>query len=106
MGKRRKIPEVRPDPVRTLHGSYPDDSLDLHGLTGDQAERRLADFVETWRRRRPGAVLRIITGKGLRSEGPPVLQARVRELLGGELSKRVEEFVLESGGGSFLIRLR
>jgi DNA-nicking Smr family endonuclease len=106
MGKRRKIPVVQPDPVRTLHGSLPADTLDLHGLTADQGEVRVRQFVEAWRTRRPGTVLRIVTGKGTRSQGPPVLRGRVRELLTGPLSGRVEDFVLERGGGSYLIRVR
>jgi DNA-nicking Smr family endonuclease len=97
---------VQPDPVRTLHGSLPADTLDLHGLTADQGERRVREFVEAWRGRQPGAVLRIITGKGLHSEDAPVLLGRVRELLAGPLSGRVDDFVLEMGGGSYLVRVR
>jgi DNA-nicking Smr family endonuclease len=106
MGKRRKIPVVQPDPVRTLHGSFPADTLDLHGLTADQGERKVRHFLEVWHRREKGAVVRIITGKGVRSEGAPVLLGRVRELLSGPLSDRVDEFVVETGGGSYLVRVR
>ena len=106
MGKRRKIPLVQPDPVKTLHGSLPVDTLDLHGRSADEAERRVRDFVDGWRRREPGAILRIITGKGMRSEGPPVLVRRVRELLDGPLSGVVSDYVLEIGGGAYLVRLR
>ena len=106
MGKRRKIPVVQPDPVRTLHRTLPVATLDLHGLTADQGERRVRDFVEMWRSRQPDAVLRIVTGKGLRSEGAPVLRERVRELLTGPLARRVDDFVLEMGSGSYLVRVR
>jgi len=106
MGKRRKIPLVQPDPVKTLHGSFPVDTLDLHGCNADEGERRVRDFIEGWRRREPGVILRIITGKGLRSEGPPVLIGRVRELLVGPLSSVVADYVVEMGGGSYLVRLR
>jgi DNA-nicking Smr family endonuclease len=106
VGKRRKIPVVQPDAVRTLHGTIPAATVDLHGLTGDQGERRVRDFVEMWRSRKPGAVLRIVTGKGLRSEGAPVLRERVRELLTGPLAGQVDDFVLETGGGSYLVRVR
>jgi len=106
MGKRRRIPLVQPDPVKTLHGSFPVDTLDLHGCTADEGERRVRDFIEAWRRREPGAILRIITGKGLRSQGPPVLIGRVRELLAGPLSPLVDDYVVETGGGSYLVRIR
>ncbi len=106
MGKRRRHPVVQPDPVRTLHGSNPEATLDLHNLTASQGERRVRDLVQSWRRRRPGTVLRIITGKGRRSEAAPVHLERIRELLSGALRGDVEEFVLEAGGGSYLVRLR
>ena len=106
MGKRRKLPVVQPDPVRTLHGSNPVATLDLHGFTAAQGERRVRDLVESWRRRQPGAVLRIVTGKGRRSEAAPVHLERVPELLSGAVGAEVEEFVLEAGGGSYLVRLR
>ena len=40
------------------------------------------------------------------SEGPPVLVRRVRELLDGPLSGVVSDYVLEIGGGAYLVRLR
>jgi len=106
MGKRRKIPMVQPDPVRTLHGSIPVESLDLHGLHADAAESRVRSFVEAWSRRESGAILRIITGKGARSEGAPVLRARVLELLTGDLAPRIDDWAGEVGGGSYLVRVR
>ena len=106
MGKRRKIPLVQPDLVKTLHVSFPLATLDLHGFTADEGERRVRDFIAEWRRRESGAVLRIITGKGLRSEGAPVLLGRVRELLVGPLAALVDDYVIETGGGSYLVRLR
>lgn len=106
MGKRRKIPVVQPDPVRSLHGSIPADALDLHGLHARTAEERVRSFVLTWSRREPGAIVRIITGKGTRSEGPPVLRTLTLDLITGELADRVEEWAVEVGGGSYLVRVR
>ena len=106
MGKRRKIPVVQPDPVRSLHGSIPADALDLHGLHARTAEERVRRFIETWSRREPGAIVRIITGKGTRSEGPAVLRAMTLELMTGELADRVAEWAVEVGGGSYLVRVR
>jgi DNA-nicking Smr family endonuclease len=106
VGKRRKIPVVQPDPVRTLHGSIPVESLDLHGLHADVAEARVRSFVEAWSRRESGAILRIITGKGLNSEGPPVLRTMLLELLNDGLSHRIDDWAGETGGGSYLVRLK
>jgi DNA-nicking Smr family endonuclease len=62
----------------------PQAELDLHGFTGAEAERKTSEFI-----RRTATLhlrtVRIITGKGLHSEGPAVLpdlvEARLRELL-------------------------
>lgn len=50
----------------------PQKELDLHGYTGQGAEDRVGSFIQGARHERL-QVLRIITGKGLHSEGPPVL---------------------------------
>ncbi len=106
MAKRRKIPVVQPDPIRTLHGSIPLESLDLHGLRADDAERRVRGFLDAWSRRDPGAVVRIVTGKGARSAGAPVLRERVLELLTHTLADRVDDWAVDSGGGAYLVRVR
>ena len=46
--------------------------LDLHGLTGPQAEARTENFIASVKQRSL-SVVRIITGRGLHSDGPPVL---------------------------------
>jgi DNA-nicking Smr family endonuclease len=106
VAKRRKIPVVQPDPIPTLHGSIPVESLDLHGLRADQAERRVRSFLDGWARREPGAVVRVVTGKGARSAGPPVIRDRVLALLTDELSHRVADWAVDSGGGAYLVRVR
>lgn len=105
MGKRR-IPRVPPDPVRTLHGTFPEETIDLHGLSAAEAEIRVRGFIERWARSRSGAVVRIITGKGRRSAGEAVLRKQVQAMLDGELGRSVKDSVLEAGGGSFLVRVR
>jgi DNA-nicking Smr family endonuclease len=50
-------------------------------------------------------VLLVITGRGNRSAGAPVLQRRVRELLKGRLKPLVKEYAAESGGGAYRIRV-
>ena len=50
----------------------PQEELDLHGLTSLEAEQAIHRFIAGCRELRL-ATLRIITGKGLHSPGPPVL---------------------------------
>lgn len=50
----------------------PQEELDLHGLTAVEAEKAIHRFIAGCRKLRL-ATLRIITGKGLHSPGPPVL---------------------------------
>ena len=51
---------------------FPQAELDLHGLTGPQAEARTENFIASVKQRGL-SVARIITGRGLHSDGPPVL---------------------------------
>jgi hypothetical protein len=48
-------------------------------------------FLLRCSRTRPGAVVRVITGRGNRSAGPAVLQPLVGRLLRGPLSRYVAE---------------
>ena len=50
----------------------PQEELDLHRLTGPEAERRIENFLQT-ARGRGLQTLRIITGRGKHSDGPAVL---------------------------------
>ncbi len=105
MGKRRPG-KPAPQKIRTLHGSFPDDELDLHGLKAFEAERRVRHFVDRWARTQPGAILRIVTGKGAGSAGTPVLRTLVLEMLNDELSAQVEDWAGDAGGGAYLVRVR
>ena len=51
-------------------------------------------------------MVRIITGKGNRSEAGPVLMPLVRRLLETSLASYVAEFTVDRDGGSFLVRLK
>ncbi|MEX2471235.1 MAG: Smr/MutS family protein [Gemmatimonadota bacterium] len=104
MGKRRVSRPPGQGP-RTLHVEIVVDELDLHGFTADAAERRLESFLDTHVVRSPGQVVRIITGRGTRSAGAPVLLDVVREGLTGWLAHRVDEWVVDVGGGAYLVRV-
>ncbi len=79
--------------------------LDLHGLTGHQAELRLRDFMRTQSRLSSGKVVHIVTGRGTRSQGEAVLPGVTRDLLRGELADLVAETAGLPGGGALAVRL-
>lgn len=105
MGQRRVSRPSSASP-RTLHGSVVAAELDLHGYTVAEAEARLERFLVTEAGRDPSVVVRVITGRGTRSSGPPVLQPAVREALTGWLRHRVDDWAVDVGGGGYLVRLR
>ena len=82
-------------------------SLDLHGLTGDEAVAQTAVFLAGCKR---GGVrcVRIIHGKGLRSPGrEPVLKRRIRKLLTrrDEVLAFVEPRAIHGGSGAVVVLL-
>ena len=105
MGKRREIRHSDSNP-RTLHTERVVDVLDLHGLTGEQAERRLEMFLDRVAAAAPDGVVRVVTGRGSGSPGPPVLQGLVRDALTGWLEHRVTEWAVDLGGGAYLVRVK
>ena len=81
-------------------------TLDLHGFTAVQAERRLWDFINTQSNSSAGQVVHVITGKGSGSEGPAVLWELVREMLADQAIEQVDEYAGMLGGGGWVIRLK
>lgn len=65
---------------RRLLAKAPDASIDLHGLTRDEAWARLSAFFADAKRRGLEKV-RIVHGKGNHSEGEAVLKRTTREFL-------------------------
>ncbi len=82
-------------------------TFDLHGQRVLEAATNAERFLRAQVRARPGAVVRLITGRGRSGGGAPI-RTRTRTLLrrlrdeGGV----VREFLLEDGEGSFLVLLR
>lgn len=78
--------------------------LDLHGLTGDDARIRADAWLRARRDERVRTVM-LVTGRGNRSAGPPVLLGEVEHLLHGLRGGVVESFTFLPGGGGFQVEL-
>lgn len=89
-----------------LLDARPRATLDLHGDTALQAERRVRDFIVAHAQISRGQVLHVITGKGRGSGGRPVLPAAVRRVLSGDVARFVAEWDRDLDEAGFLIRLR
>jgi DNA-nicking Smr family endonuclease len=83
-----------------------DAQLDLHGYSATEAPSAVRTFLETWQRRKSGALVHIITGKGKGSANGPVLRGLVKNLLQGELRAMVAEWGLDDGEGGYRVRVR
>jgi DNA-nicking Smr family endonuclease len=107
MPKRRHRPKhPRFDPDLPLQRIPLAGQLDLHGLTTQEAESAVRGFIDRSRRRQPGCVVLIITGKGKGSAEGPVLRPAIQQLLKTTLSGYVEEWALDDSEGAFRVRLR
>jgi DNA-nicking Smr family endonuclease len=83
------------------------ETLDLHGLTGDEAVAETAVFLAGCKRAGIRCV-RVIHGKGLRSPGrEPVLKRRIRKLLTrrDEVLAFVEPRAAHGGSGAVVVLL-
>jgi len=99
MPKRRST-HPRFDASDDLLGAPLGGRIDLHGMTADEAEAAVRSFIETSRRREPGMVVLIITGKG------NVLKPAIRGLLKTKLSGFISDWALDDSEGAFRVRLR
>ena len=73
--------------VALLLVESPVEKLDLHGMNARQAETRVRFFLQRHATTSRGRVVHIITGKGTRSQGEPVLPELVREMLQDDLGR-------------------
>ena len=80
--------------------------FDLHGQTVLEAEANAERFLRAQARARPGAVVRVVTGRGRGGGGAPI-RTRVRTLLRRlrESGVVVRDFEMEAGEGSFVVLL-
>ena len=87
----------------------PQEHLDLHGLTGQEAEGKVTNFLLTARQKGLRTVA-VITGKGLHSQGLPVLRDLVEGMakdmkVGGEIRNYVWENGQREKSGAIIIYL-
>ena len=79
--------------------------LDLHGMTGDEARRR----TEQWLRDRQAEGVRtvvVVTGRGLHSQGIPVVRNEIEHLLALLKGTLVVRWESTHFGGSYQVELR
>jgi DNA-nicking Smr family endonuclease len=87
---------------RRLSSIRPQAVLDLHGMTGAEAESAIADFVDSSSRTGLEKVL-VIHGKGLHSAGAPVLKKAARRAIEAHpLAGRFGEADKADGGSGAL----
>ena len=84
----------------------PQATFDLHGQAVAEAAINAERFLRAQARARPGAVVRLITGRGRTGGGAPI-RTRVRTLLRGLRDQQVvvRDYALEASEGSFLVLL-
>ena len=88
--------------ARRLAALRPQAVLDLHGMTAEEAESAIADFVRGASHRGLEKVL-VIHGKGLHSSGTPVLKKVARRALEAQpLAGRFGEADKADGGSGAL----
>jgi hypothetical protein len=79
--------------------------LDLHGLTGDEARRRTEQWLLDRQAERVRTVI-VVTGRGLHSQGIPVIRNEVEHLLQLLKGTLVVRWETAGFGGSFQVELR
>ena len=108
MTRRRRPPRRRPSAIGLdpLLDAHPVATLDLHGFRATEVEQAAVNFLSTWQRRAPGAIVHVITGRGRGSGGRPVLRPAVRRFLESAGQAYVREWSPDVDSGGYLVRLR
>jgi len=108
MAKRKRKGARRPPEIGILGDlldATPVATLDLHGDTAMEAERRVRDFIITHARISRGQVVHILTGRGLGSRKGPVLPGVVRKVLRGDVGRFVKEFDRDLDEAGYVVRM-
>lgn len=103
MSPRRRKGKGPPGPKDLWSVLYP--TLDLHGLTAGEA----SSSSRAWLQQRQSSgetTVRLITGRGLHSQGLPVLPAEIEALLHQLKDTLVADYEREPGGGVYRVRLK
>jgi len=106
MARRRGPRHPQFDASDDLLDGRVDATLDLHGYGAIETASAVRSFLDGWRRRKPGAIVHIITGKGKGSENGPVLKGLVKSLLQGELRSMVARWDLDDSEGGYKVQVR
>jgi|GEM_PF-2820719 len=84
-------------PAKRMIYPPPQEYLDLHGLTAPEAERRVVSFLMTARAKGLRTVS-VITGKGIHSQGFPVLRDLVEGMAKAmKTGREIRNYVWENG---------
>lgn len=85
------------NPGKKIIYPSPQEHLDLHGLTGQEAEAKVTNFLLTARQKGLRTVA-VITGKGLHSKGLPVLRDLVEGMAKDmKAGREIRNYVWENG---------
>lgn len=106
MGRRGKGGQPAFDSRDPLQDGRADAELDLHGFTANEAPPAVRSFLETWQRRKAGAIVHIITGRGKGSPAGPVLRGVVAGVLKSAPGSLVAEWAPDDAAGGFRVRVR
>ncbi len=82
-----------------------DETLDLHGFSAVEARAHIEPFLRAARKRCPGGLLHLITGRGKNSLGGSVLKPIVRAALTSAPPNVVTAWGKDHADGGFLVRL-
>jgi DNA-nicking Smr family endonuclease len=99
--KRHPVRSTNPYDIRW------DFQCDLHGHTVASALQKVENDLKTYRRRKAGAVVHVITGKGDNSPGAvSILKPPVKRALSETLAPMIADFWIDEDDGGFMVRVK
>jgi DNA-nicking Smr family endonuclease len=105
MPRRPSRSSPQTNPFEPLEGPIAE-VVDLHGFRADEARVRVVAVLTSMHRRNRGELVHIITGKGKRSLGAPVLRSSIKTVLQSELAGMIKAFGTDLDEGGWLVRLK